>query len=95
MRAGRAARRLTMGAPAGAAPTAAAAVVEASDVAEGDRWKAMSDAFSFDDLSEDDADARVGGGRGGTMRAHAEGTRRGEDRAEALTLWQNLQKFAA
>jgi hypothetical protein len=72
-----------MGAPAGAAPTAAAAVVEASDVAEGDRWKAMSDAFSFDDLSEDDADARVGGGRGGTMRAHAEGTRRGEDRAEA------------
>ena len=72
-----------MGAPAGAAPTVAAAVVEASDVAEGDRWKAMSDAFSFDDLSEDDADARVGGGRGGTMRAHAEGTRRGEDRAEA------------
>ena len=46
---------LTMGAPEVAA-TSSAAVVEVADDAEGDRWKAMADAFDFGGLSDDDDD---------------------------------------
>ena len=42
-----------MGASATHAPSSAA-VVEVADDAEGDRWKAMADAFDFGGLSDDD-----------------------------------------
>ena len=38
------------------AATSSAAVVEVADDAEGDRWKAMADAFDFGGLSDDDDD---------------------------------------
>ena len=54
---------LTMGAPELAA-TSSAAVVEVADDAEGDRWKAMADAFDFGGLSDDDGDGSSGDDRG-------------------------------
>ena len=58
---------LTMGAPEVAA-TSSAAVVEVADDAEGDRWKAMADAFDFGGLSDDDG-RRVLGRRPGRFVA--------------------------
>jgi hypothetical protein len=46
----------------------AAAVVEVADDAEGDRWKAMADAFDFGGLSDDDG-RRVLGRRPGRFVA--------------------------
>ena len=54
-----------MGAPEVAA-TSSAAVVEVADDAEGDRWKAMADAFDFGGLSDDDG-RRVLGRRPGDL----------------------------
>ena len=54
---------LTMGAPELAA-TSSAAVVEVADDADGDRWKAMADAFDFGGLSDDDGDGSSGDDRG-------------------------------
>jgi len=56
-----------MGAPEVAAPSSAA-VVEVADDAEGDRWKAMADAFDFGGLSDDDG-RRVLGRRPGRFVA--------------------------
>jgi hypothetical protein len=51
-----------MGAPeVGEASVGEAAVVEVTDDAEGDRWKAMADAFDFGGLSDDDDDGSSGG----------------------------------